>query len=896
MAVDKNSPANQFLIYLLDVGTQQYGDCILCRFGKTTVLIDGSHPRDSVAHDDHPSIPDQLAKILGGGPPFPIDLLVVTHCHVDHIGCLPTLIKTGQLDVTWALLADERLGFARYTDGDDAADALPPGLAAVVSALREEPRGFAGDADIKAFLEDAANLESSYNEMLATLAAKLQDKLVRYTGEADEIKIIEKAFAGIGLKILGPTQEQLLICGNAIAQSNRDSIDNIRQLAPEDGPANPVGMYRALAQPKASDFASDRVGKGAALNNQSIVLCFSYADCKVLLTGDMQFAAAEVPQLDAPMAALFKKVIAQAPFDFVKLAHHGSYNGLDDDILNGLLKGLENPRRKSAGRDAVGRFGISGGVNDATHPDPGVLKLLLKNRQRVSWARTDRNGMITVTLGAKGAKIDVQRGKLDNGAANDSISPGPTPVSSIAASSTPPKGVAVPTPPTAPAVQLPAPGNQAATSKSLKSQPLEASNGDEVVEVLTRVPHRPTRVSVTIEVQPATALVAQTDDDKKNRDPGQIQLAGGRRLPRLLFVTSRDGLARNIGASETEHALNLIRQAVSLNGKPHKLLDTNPRDGANVAESVRAAVDDEIEGVVLLGGYDIIPAQILDVLDPAKRSAVADNSDPDNFYVWSDAIYGRRDAGPLPVLPVSRIPDGKDPVLVLAALTASFPTGKPLTRSGVRNQLRPFAGEIYNKITGDDSWHEGMLCSGPADAGAEGWRNGALNTLQIYMMLHGSDSDATRFWGESDAGLVEAFQIDRVADKCHGVVFTGCCWGAMPVNITAQQAMTGQPVAARTSENSIALRFLQSGVLAYIGCTGVHYSPTEPPYDYFGGPMHALFWNQFINKQNFNSPAKALFEAKKAYVLGIPHVKTGAMAEAIELKIVRQYTCLGLGW
>jgi hypothetical protein len=58
--------------------------------------------------------------------------------------------------------------------------------------------------------------------------------------------------------------------------------------------------------------------------------------------------------------------------------------------------------------------------------------------------------------------------------------------------------------------------------------------------------------------------------------------------------------------------------------------------------------------------------------------------------------------------------------------------------------------------------------------------------------------------------------------------------------------------------------------------------------------MHQFFW------QDYNSgtpPAEALFHAKVKYQSGIPHEgQAGGEAEAIEFKILRQYTCLGLGW
>jgi hypothetical protein len=56
--------------------------------------------------------------------------------------------------------------------------------------------------------------------------------------------------------------------------------------------------------------------------------------------------------------------------------------------------------------------------------------------------------------------------------------------------------------------------------------------------------------------------------------------------------------------------------------------------------------------------------------------------------------------------------------------------------------------------------------------------------------------------------------------------------------------------------------------------------------------MHEAFWQAHVRGE---APAKALLSAKKAYRKGMPHGRSG-IGIAIEYKILRQYTCLGLGW
>jgi hypothetical protein len=125
------------------------------------------------------------------------------------------------------------------------------------------------------------------------------------------------------------------------------------------------------------------------------------------------------------------------------------------------------------------------------------------------------------------------------------------------------------------------------------------------------------------------------------------------------------------------------------------------------------------------------------------------------------------------------------------------------------------------------------------------------------------------------------------------VVFTGCCWGGF-VGARRDTDVHPSELGSRTPESSIALAFLGRGARAFIGCTGAHYSPTVEPYGYFGGPMHTAFWSALADG---GAPAQALFVAKGVFTRDMPHGRPrDGLGEAIEFKILRQYTCLGLGW
>ena len=91
----------------------------------------------------------------------------------------------------------------------------------------------------------------------------------------------------------------------------------------------------------------------------------------------------------------------------------------------------------------------------------------------------------------------------------------------------------------------------------------------------------------------------------------------------------------------------------------------------------------------------------------------------------------------------------------------------------------------------------------------------------------------------------------------------------------------------------MALSALMGGAIAFIGCTGVHFSPGQAG-GFFGGPMHLAFWEELTQRNR--PPAEALFEARRIYLANMPHGRRLPLELGIERKIYKQFTCLGLGW
>ena len=841
-------------VHLLDVGPQEYGDAVLCQFGATSVLIDGAHPGDQVGKEGHPSIPDQLGDLLNQNPPYHVSLLIVSHTHEDHIGCLPFLVKDEELSLSadWALVADPGLGWGRASGEDRDAGIPDERVRLVVAGLREEVRtARTDDVSLQQFLADAAALEDRYNSMLATLEER-GTHLVRF-GRDSHASLV-KAFKKVGLRILGPGRAQLLECAEIINRTSRDAIRRVSDLFRQDATLDLVDAYRQLVGEGLDALDASR--SGPAVNLQSVVTRFKVGKHRFLFAGDMQFERTEVSSdvVESGVVALRKKVSQEAPFGFVKLSHHGSDNAFSEDIFQEL-----------AGSDL---FGVCAGERSAKHPNPETLAVLKAHEDDIRWARTDHNGQVRITFGQGKPKVVPSDGKLND------PQPNTTDVGWLAAPGT--AGGAL----TAPGAGLP----------GAVVEPVAGWTAAGPVEVQARIPNARTRVTVTVDVQPGAPVweeyaPAPASALAPSRGGAGLDIAGGRRLPALLFVTSREALAENIGRAESDQLLNAFRDRRLLlyDEVPRALSDSTPA-AALVRQRLRQ--HPEVQGVVLIGGYDVVPAQILDCLPQTLRRDLPPNDDPDQFIVWSDDIYADRDGDGLPEIPVSRIPDGRSARLVFAAVQAR-PGPAKRRRSGVRNVARPFAERIYGDLPGAG----GILVSRPTTYDQE--PEVRLDAEQVYLMLHGDHVDASRFWGEGTPNNVEAVNVSNVAVESARVVFTGCCWGGLIAETPAWRVFRNRPFGHKTPEASIALSFLSRGALAFVGCTGAHYSPTEPPYDYFGGPMHEAFW------QRYNSgaaPAKALCDAKVLYLQGMPHGQVSPSALAVEFKILRQYTCLGLGW
>jgi beta-lactamase superfamily II metal-dependent hydrolase len=463
--------ASDIKVHLLDIGSgkkHQYGDCLLCQFGDVSVLIDGGH------RGDEELVLGQLEKLLDQTSPVTVSLIIVTHPHDDHIGCLPTLVARGDLKAEWALVCDPqyRWGEPGDTDGDFAGrDARVRGIA---EAVLEHDRSEWDDDALAGFVDNVSNLETSYRTMLRQLEEG-GTRVVRHGTDAEAEGELVAAFEAVGLDVIGPSVEHLRECFRLLKGGQTDALDTFDSVSDFDfdSAAGVASAYRALV---AGGFTDSVPKNRGATNLQSLVTLFEYKKRRFIFAGDMQFADPQVESdlLVSGVEEMRRRIKEQAPYAFVKLSHHGSSNGFD------------KVRMSDYGKTEL--YGICCGDAPGDHPNPSVLQLLDQNRDSLDWVRTDRNGLVSITFGPGGPSIELSRGEKDDATPPEKPKRTPRPddfTDSDAASSGPAAPPAGGTPP-----------------------PAEGAAGGYDYTFTARVPPNATRLSVTLDLQPGPARPA----------------------------------------------------------------------------------------------------------------------------------------------------------------------------------------------------------------------------------------------------------------------------------------------------------------------------------------------------------------------------------------------------
>jgi hypothetical protein len=236
--------------------------------------------------------------------------------------------------------------------------------------------------------------------------------------------------------------------------------------------------------------------------------------------------------------------------------------------------------------------------------------------------------------------------------------------------------------------------------------------------------------------------------------------------------------------------------------------------------------------VLIVGDADVVPFGIVS------------NPTDDGDVLLTDDVYGDNDHDDLgtPDIPVARIPDGHSLDLLVTQLSpSSVPEGGDFT---LANSKRPHADGVASQVFGADRILMWSLPTQHEQVGVS-----QVDVRHSYYMLHGASWDTTVWWGEEET-YPEAFTVAEASTQ--GIVLSGACYGGYTFG--------------RTPENSITLSFLHSGARAFVGSTGITYSPLWTGGPNPTGPMRhdAVFHEAFLSAvDRGEAPLAAFVEAKQ---------------------------------
>jgi hypothetical protein len=262
--------------------------------------------------------------------------------------------------------------------------------------------------------------------------------------------------------------------------------------------------------------------------------------------------------------------------------------------------------------------------------------------------------------------------------------------------------------------------------------------------------------------------------------------------------------------------------------------------------------------ILIVGDPDMIPF------------AVAPNPTEDGDVLFTDDAYGDNDHDGLglPDIPVARIPDGHSLDLLITQLSpSSVPESGDFT---LANSKRTHADGVASQVFGADRV---LLWSLPTE-------HGQVNTSQVdvrqsYFMLHGGSWDTTVWWGEEEV-YPEAFTVAEASTQ--GIVLSGACYGGYTFG--------------RTPDNSITLSFLESGARAFVGSTGITYSPIWTSGANPTGPMRhdAAFHEAFLSAVADDQAPLAAFMGAKQELAYLCRLGDSTSAE---LKMLHEFVYFG---
>jgi len=292
-----------------------------------------------------------------------------------------------------------------------------------------------------------------------------------------------------------------------------------------------------------------------------------------------------------------------------------------------------------------------------------------------------------------------------------------------------------------------------------------------------------------------------------------------------LIITHRKNLLNKYGKYAAEKILKAISQLVNVKNAELYLIDElkgvlNKFDFKNTVEPAKLkSFFDKIDSnsknkldFLIIGGHSIIPFY--------KMENPADDQDR---FLLTDAPYASSDNDYLiPQRAFGRIPDSSDEkpdfLLHLLRQTKDYHNKlKGYDKSfGYTASVWKEASKAVFRVVGDTKQ---LKISPPCSA--KKLKKNWLKKQCLYFNLHGSKA-SPNWYGQraaDDIGNSPAYPVaitpESVPSLVRSIIYSEACYGAW--------------IFEKSKDESMALRFLDRGSIAFVGSTAIAYGPPHPP-------------------------------------------------------------------
>lgn len=361
----------------------RFGDCILISFdagaGEKHILIDfGNAPGGVRGDGGRNDVFGPVARDIARRTKKRIDLLVMTHEHLDHMEGFyseQAVFDRCEIGEVWMSAMSAPDYYRRHPKSQPEKRAR---LALLDTAMRWQQEGRIDSlpAPLRALIANNV-LALANRERIDYLRGLVPKKRVRYLSRRTGATRVPSLGPGVKVEVLAPEREASVYYKSndrrfwldAAARFGAASGTTRRPRAASTPPKAPRHMapdeFALLRDEIAEMDLADLLAIDKAANNTSLVLRITVHGKVLLFPGDAE----------AESWARMKQAKLLAPVDLLKLAHHGSINGMPfegkEDVLGHLLK----PGRKTVALVCTCR-GVYGDTRETEIPQHRLMARL----------------------------------------------------------------------------------------------------------------------------------------------------------------------------------------------------------------------------------------------------------------------------------------------------------------------------------------------------------------------------------------------------------------------------------------------------------------------------------------------------------------------------------------